>query len=112
MLVLSSFLQANTCGYKYFFLQVNFSEPLSMLQRMSEDLAHSGLLTKAALSSNTMEEAAFVAAYINSAYGRTNSRVAKPFNPMLYETFECDRRAEPGYGWRLITEQVCSVTMR
>lgn len=80
-----------------------------MLQRMSEDLVYSNLLTRAAQCSNTMEEAAYVASYINSAYASTTARVGKPFNPMLYETFECDRRAEPEYGWRIIAEQVLYV---
>lgn len=87
-------------------MPVNFNEPLSMLQRMTEDLIYSSLLTKASQCSNTLEEAAYVAAYINSAYASTTVRVGKPFNPMLYETFEYDRRAEPDFGWRVITEQV------
>ena len=32
------------------------------------------------------------------------NRVNKPFNPMLGETYECDRRAE--LGWRCFMEQV------
>lgn len=89
-------------------LQVNFNEPLSLLQRMSEDLVYSQLLTRAAQCSNTLEEIAYVAAYVNSAYASTSTRIGKPFNPMLYETFENDRRADPNCGWRLITEQVCA----
>lgn len=85
---------------------MNFNEPLSLLQRMSEDLVYANLLTKAAKCSNTMEESAYVAAFINSAYASTTARVGKPFNPLLYETFECDRRADPECGWRIITEQV------
>jgi hypothetical protein len=73
---------------------------------MSEDLVYSKLLDKAARCSSTLEEAAYVAAYVNSAYASTATRIGKPFNPMLYETFEWDRRAEPEYGWRVITEQV------
>lgn len=87
-------------------LQINFNEPLSMLQRMTEDLLHSTLLNKAAQCSNTMEEVAYVAAYINSAFACVDTRISKPFNPMLYETFECDRRDDPNFGWRAITEQV------
>ena len=73
---------------------------------MSEDLLYSALLSKASQCPNTMEEAAYVAAYVNSAFGSLDVRMAKPFNPMLYETFEWDRRGDPEYGWRLITEQV------
>ena len=87
-------------------MQVNFNEPLSMLQRMSEDMLYSSLLCKAAQCSNTMEEAAHVAAFINSPYAITVARVGKPFNPLLFETFEMDRRNDPQFGWRLFTEQV------
>ena len=89
-------------------LQVNFNEPLSMLQRMSEDLLYSSLLSKAAQASSTMEEAACVAAFINSPYAITtaSARINKPFNPLLYETFELDRRGDPEFGWRIIAEQV------
>lgn len=75
-----------------------------MLQRMVEDLTYSELLTKAVNAPNTMEEAAYVAAFVNSAYASTTARVGKPFNPLLYETFEADRRSD--LGWRVITEQV------
>ena len=77
-----------------------------MLQRMSEDLVHSHLLTKAAQSAHTLEEAGYVAAYVNSAYASTATRVGKPFNPLLFETFELDRRSDPEKGYRLLTEQV------
>ena len=87
-------------------LQVNFNEPLSFLQRMAEDLLYSRLLTKAAQCPNTMEEAAYVAAFVNSAFGSMDYRMVKPFNPLLYETYEWDLREEPEYGWRVITEQV------
>lgn len=82
-----------------------------MLQRMVEDLLYSNLLTQAAQCSSTMEEAACVAAFINSAYAITIVRVGKPFNPLLFETYECDRRADPDHGWRAITEQVCLVNV-
>lgn len=39
-----------------------------------------------------------------SAYSTTSDRVAKPFNPLLGETYECDRSAD--MGWKLISEQV------
>ena len=50
--------------------------------------------------------AAHVAAFACSVYAQTSSkaRITKPFNPLLGETFECDRRAESG--WRCIMEQV------
>ena len=85
-------------------MQVHFSEPLSFLQRISEDLEYHEILTAGARCSNTLEEAAHVAAFSVSSYEATAIRVNKPFNPLLGETFELDRRAE--YGWRVIFEQV------
>lgn len=79
-----------------------------MLQRMIGDIVYSDLLSKAAQCSTTIEEATYVTAFINSAYVSTISRTGKPFNPLLYETYECDRRADPKYGWRVISEQVSS----
>lgn len=39
-----------------------------------------------------------------STYSTTSERVAKPFNPLLGETYECDRSDD--MGWKLISEQV------
>ena len=83
---------------------MNFSEPISMLQRMTEDLLYSDLLSRAAECSSTLEEAGYVTAFFCSFYASTATRIGKPFNPLLYETYECDRRAEQG--WRVIFEQV------
>ena len=73
---------------------------------MSEDLVYSNLLDKAGQCSNTLEEAAYIAAFINSAYASTAARVGKPFNPLLLETFEDDRRSDPKCGYRILAEQV------
>ena len=91
--------------------QVNFNEPLSMLQRMSEELHYSHLLTEGAQCSSTIEESVYVAAFVNSVYASTINRIQKPFNPLLYETYECDYRADPKYGWRIISEQVSVVSL-
>ncbi len=47
---------------------------------------------------------AYVAAFTVSAYANTDGRWGKPFNPLLGETYECDRTDD--YGWRSIAEQV------
>ncbi len=87
-------------------MQVNFNEPLSFLQRIVEDLLYADLLEKAAACKDSLQELAHVAAYAVSYYANTATpaRVGKPFNPLLGETFECDRRAE--LGWRCFVEQV------
>ena len=66
------------------------------------------ILEKAASCDSSLEELAYLAIYSCSVYGTTavSARVGKPFNPMLGETYECDRRAE--CGWRVFMEQVCN----
>jgi len=85
-------------------MPVNFSEPLSMLQRLTEDFEYTELLDKAAQCSDSCEQLAYVAAFTVSAYATTSIRTAKPFNPLLGETFEMDRTDDKG--WRLLSEQV------
>ncbi|XP_055511190.1 oxysterol-binding protein 2-like isoform X2 [Leucoraja erinacea] len=85
-------------------MPVNFNEPLSMLQRLTEDLEYHELLDKAAQCENPAEQMCYVAAFSVSSYSTTIHRTAKPFNPLLGETFELDRLAESGY--RSLCEQV------
>ena len=47
---------------------VNFSEPLSMLQRLVEDFEYSEILDKAAECTDNCEQMAHVAAFTVSAY--------------------------------------------
>ncbi|KAG7282615.1 hypothetical protein CRUP_018734 [Coryphaenoides rupestris] len=83
---------------------VNFNEPLSMLQRLTEDLEYSELLDRAARCDSALEQMCLVAAFSVSSYSTTVHRTAKPFNPLLGETYELDRLDE--YGYRSISEQV------
>ncbi|XP_008297496.1 oxysterol-binding protein 1 isoform X2 [Stegastes partitus] len=85
-------------------MPVNFNEPLSMLQRLSEDLEYYELLDKAAKCQNSLEQMCYVAAFTVSSYSTTVHRTGKPFNPLLGETFELDRLRECGY--RSLCEQV------
>ncbi|KAM3724124.1 Oxysterol-binding protein [Dirofilaria immitis] len=85
-------------------MPVNFSEPLSVLQRISEDLEYSYLLDDGAEKTDSLEQMCFVAAFAVSAYSTTGYRTTKPFNPLLGETFECDRFED--LGWRSFAEQV------
>uniref|UniRef100_A0A8C5EF99 Oxysterol-binding protein n=1 Tax=Gouania willdenowi TaxID=441366 RepID=A0A8C5EF99_GOUWI len=85
-------------------MPVNFSEPISMLQRLSEDLEYYDLLDKGAKCQNSLEQMCYVAAFTVSSYSTTVHRTGKPFNPLLGETFELDRLRECGY--RSLCEQV------
>jgi hypothetical protein len=82
----------------------NFSEPLSYLQRFTEILEYSNLLDRAAECEDSQEQLAYVTAFIVSSAGTSSERKNKPFNPMLGETYECDRLDD--LGWRSVAEQV------
>uniref|UniRef100_A0A7N9AZP6 Oxysterol-binding protein n=1 Tax=Mastacembelus armatus TaxID=205130 RepID=A0A7N9AZP6_9TELE len=85
-------------------MPVNFNEPISMLQRLSEDLEYHELLDKAAKCQSSLEQMCYVAAFSVSSYSTTVYRTGKPFNPLLGETYELDRQRESGY--RSLCEQV------
>lgn len=69
-------------------LPVVFNEPTSFLQRMSEDLEFAECLDAAAGEQDATKRIAFVGAFAMSNYSSTIGRIAKPFNPLLGETFE------------------------
>ncbi len=75
-----------------------------MLQRLTEDLEYHELLDKAARCENSLEQMCLVAAFSVSSYSTTVHRTAKPFNPLLGETYELDRLEE--FGYRSLCEQV------
>ncbi|KAF8995937.1 Oxysterol-binding protein-domain-containing protein [Cyathus striatus] len=82
---------------------VFFNEPTSMLQRMAEDMEFSECLDVAATERDPLRRIAFVAAFAMSNYSSTIGRIAKPFNPMLSETFEYVRIDKK---YRYVSEQV------
>merc|ERR1719369_142023 len=67
---------------------VNFSEPISFLQRLCEDFEYSEILDRAATCTDDYEQMALVAAFTVSSYSSTAIRAGKPFNPLLGETYE------------------------
>ncbi|KAK6459519.1 Oxysterol-binding protein-domain-containing protein [Scheffersomyces xylosifermentans] len=84
-------------------LPVSFNEPTSLLQRLAEDIEYCNLLDTAATYKDSTLRLIYVAAFAASEYSSTIDRVAKPFNPLLGETFEYCR---PDQNYRLIVEQV------
>ncbi|KZT00876.1 uncharacterized protein LAESUDRAFT_731808 [Laetiporus sulphureus 93-53] len=82
---------------------VFFNEPTSMLQRMAEDMEFSECLDSAYAETDPHRRIAFVAAFAMSNYSSTIGRIAKPFNPMLSETFEYVRLDKD---YRYMSEQV------
>jgi hypothetical protein len=84
-------------------LPVSFNEPTSLLQRVAEDMEYADLLDVAADRPTSTERLVYVAAFAASEYASTVGRVAKPFNPLLGETYEYVR---PDKGYRFFVEQV------
>ncbi|KAI6216199.1 Oxysterol-binding protein [Aphelenchoides fujianensis] len=87
---------------------VDFNEPLSALQRSVEELEAAQLLQAAAHAEDACRRLALVGVFAMSSYASCAHRTTKPFNPLLGETFECDRRDErgPGGGFFAVAEQV------
>ncbi|WVR07787.1 hypothetical protein IAU60_004830 [Kwoniella sp. DSM 27419] len=81
---------------------VSFNECTSMLQRMAEDMEYDACLTVAAGEQDSLKRIAFVGAFAMSNYSSTIGRIAKPFNPLLSQSFEY---AIPNR-YRYISEQV------
>ncbi|CCE66216.1 hypothetical protein TPHA_0P00580 [Tetrapisispora phaffii CBS 4417] len=84
-------------------LPVSFNEPTSLLQRVTEDLEYSQLADMAATYEDSTLRMLYVAAFAGSSFASTTLRVAKPFNPLLGETYEY---ARPDKHYRFFTEQV------
>lgn len=84
-------------------LPVSFNEPTSLLQRNVEVVEYSDLLDKASTIESSTLRLVYVAAFAASEYASTVGRIAKPFNPLLGETFEY---ARPDKGYRCFVEQV------
>eukprot|EP00127_Corallochytrium_limacisporum_P005187 Clim_evm4s201 gene=Clim_evmTU4s201 len=84
-------------------MPVNFNEPLSFLQRLTEDMEYSDILDKAMVCEDPELRAAYVGAFAASTYAATLDRLCKPFNPLLGETFEL---IHPEKGYALVCEQV------
>src|SRR3569833_504277 len=78
-------------------LPVTFNEPTSLRYRCGEDMEYADLLDLAADRTDSIERLIYVSAFAASEYASTIGRVAKPFNPLLGETFEYVR---PGGGCR------------
>ncbi|XP_077474987.1 oxysterol-binding protein-related protein 7-like isoform X2 [Stigmatopora argus] len=85
-------------------MPVALNEPLSLLQRMSEELEYSELLDIANHIDDPYERMVYVATFCISGYAWASWRFRnKPFNPVLGETYENFREDR---GFRYISEQV------
>ncbi|XP_023244385.1 oxysterol-binding protein-related protein 1-like [Centruroides sculpturatus] len=69
-------------------MPIVFNEPLSFLQRISENMEYSHLLQKANESEDPVERLEYVSAFVVSTLACNWERLGKPFNPLLGETYE------------------------
>uniref|UniRef100_A0A8C5FFF9 Oxysterol-binding protein n=1 Tax=Gadus morhua TaxID=8049 RepID=A0A8C5FFF9_GADMO len=80
------------------------NEPLSLLQRLSEELEYSALLDTANSTDDPYQRMVYLATFSISGYAWASWRSRyKPFNPVLGETYENNR---PDRGFRYVGEQV------
>ena len=84
-----------------FSVPVTFNEPLSMLQKVSEIMEYEQTLVEANLETDALVRLMKVTAFGISQFKAASMRLAKPFNPLLGETFElcCEK-------YKYIGEQV------
>uniref|UniRef100_A0A8R1DNF1 Oxysterol-binding protein n=1 Tax=Caenorhabditis japonica TaxID=281687 RepID=A0A8R1DNF1_CAEJA len=87
--------------FSRFTVPVFMNEPLSFLQRLSENVQYNYLLEMAAKCEDDLERAEYVAAFALATVSANHKRLSKPFNPLLLETFELERN-----GVRFLAEQV------
>ncbi|KAH9937519.1 Oxysterol-binding protein-domain-containing protein [Fomitopsis serialis] len=70
-------------------MPVSFNEPLTLLQKMAEEIECHDMLSQAAHTEDPVDRLSLVAAFAVSTYANTKYRTGrKGFNPMLAETFE------------------------
>ncbi|KAK9767991.1 hypothetical protein K7432_001721 [Basidiobolus ranarum] len=84
---------------------IQLHEPLSTLQRFSEQMEYSELLDTAVKHVDSTERLLWVTVFAMSSYASTHKRFRKPFNSLLGETFEYVNRDK---GYRYMSEQVCT----
>ncbi|XP_014252702.1 oxysterol-binding protein-related protein 1 isoform X2 [Cimex lectularius] len=82
-------------------MPVVFNEPLSFLQRMVEYMEYAHLLRIASEQSDPVDRMQYICAFAVSALASNWDRLGKPFNPLLGETYELERKE-----YRVICEQV------
>ncbi|KAH8821070.1 Oxysterol-binding protein-domain-containing protein [Xylogone sp. PMI_703] len=91
-------------------MPVSANEPLSLLQRVAEQMEYASLLDKAVANKDPIRRLLHVTAFAVSQFSVNRAKeraIRKPFNPMLGETYELIRADNeiPG-GFRMLVEKV------
>lgn len=84
-------------------MPIVWNEPVSFLQRFTENVLYSYLLDRADECMDPVMRMQYVAAFAVSSIASNIDRLSKPFNPLLGETYEFVRDDLP---FRYVSEQV------
>ncbi|CAF3814870.1 unnamed protein product [Rotaria sordida] len=84
-------------------MPIAWNEPVSFLQRFTENVLYSYLIDKADECTDPVMRMQYVAAFAVSSIAGNIDRLSKPFNPLLGETYEFMRDDLP---FRYVSEQV------
>uniref|UniRef100_A0A7I4BYF9 PH domain-containing protein n=1 Tax=Physcomitrium patens TaxID=3218 RepID=A0A7I4BYF9_PHYPA len=85
-------------------MPATINEPLSVLQKCAEELQYRHLLEQAVQKENSLERLLLASAFACASYYGSIHRDAKPFNPLLGETYEYqDNRC-----WFLAEQVLCN----
>lgn len=87
-------------------MPVVFNEPLTMLQRAAEGIQYSRYLKMADESDDPVERMELICAFIIANLSCNCHRIIKPFNPLLYETYEYEHELEDGSHVKGVAQQV------
>lgn len=87
-------------------MPVVFNEPLTMLQRACECIQYTNLLKQADLCDDPTERMELICTFIVAGLSANCYRIVKPFNPLLYETYEITDKLDDGSEVRAISQQV------
>lgn len=87
-------------------MPVVFNEPLTMIQRACESIQYSRYIQLANESDDPIERMEYICAFIIAGLSANCERIMKPFNPLLYETYEIEHDLDGSGKVRAVAQQV------
>lgn len=87
-------------------MPVVFNEPLTMLQRGCEGIQYSRFLKLADESDDPVERMELISVFVVASLSSNCHRIIKPFNPLLYETYEFEYELEDSSKVKALSQQV------